>query len=76
MNEIIAIRVSKRLKYEIKELDISADELRNSLDKLVKQKKLEKLVKEIGIFRKKMEKKTGMTGSAAESIRWDREHGH
>ncbi len=76
MSDVIAIRVSRHLKQEIKELDISSDELRDSLDKLVKQKKLGKLVKEIGIFRRRMEKKTGMTESAAESIRWDREHGH
>jgi uncharacterized protein YlzI (FlbEa/FlbD family) len=76
MNDVIAIRVPRHLKHEIEELNINPDELRDSLDKLVKQKKLEKLMDKIDAFRRKMGKKTGDTGSAAKSIRWDREHGH
>lgn len=76
MNDVIAIRVPKHLKHEIEELNINPDELRESLDNLVKQKKLKKVIKEISAFRKKMAAKTGDTGSAAESIRWDREHEH
>ncbi len=74
--EVVAIRVPKRLKDELKELEISPSELRAQIAKLVKQKKLKGVLDEIDRFRRKIAKSSGVTAPSAESIRWDREHGH
>ena len=77
MSDVIAIRVPKKLKEEIQELNIDfADDVRECLERKVKAQKLKQLMKEIDAFRNELGKKTGITESAADSIREDRDHGH
>lgn len=77
MSDVIAVRVSKELKAELDELDIDyADEVRKHLERKVKERKFKKALNEIKKFREHLRKKTGVTSASAESIRWDREHGH
>jgi hypothetical protein len=77
MSEVIGIRVPKKLKEELQELDVNyADEVRACLEKIVKQKKLEKTIEEINEFRNKLDEKTGTTRSGADIIREDRDSGH
>jgi len=77
MSDVIAIRIPKKLKAELQELDLDyADEIRTHLERMVKSTKLRKLMKGADEFRNKLSKKTGMTASSADLIREDREHGH
>jgi hypothetical protein len=77
MSDVIGIRVPKRLKEELQELDLDyAEEVRACLEKMVKIKKLKKALEEADEFRNNLQKKTGLTSSSAEFIREDREHGH
>jgi hypothetical protein len=77
MSDVIAIRITKKLKNELQELNLDyADEVRAHLEKMVKSTKLRKQMKDIDEFRNKLEKKTGITASSADIIREDREHGH
>jgi hypothetical protein len=77
MSEVIGIRVPKKLKEELQELNLDyADEVRACLERMVKQKKLQKALEEADEFRTNLQKRTGLTSSSAEFIREDREHGH
>ena len=77
MSDVIAVRVPKKLKEELQELDLDyAEEMRMCLERLVKRKKLKKALKEVDKFRDNLSKKTGMTTPSAEIIREDREHAH
>jgi hypothetical protein len=77
MSDVIAIRVPKKLKKELQELNPNyAEDLRAYIEKEVKKKKLKKKIEEINKFRNELAKKTGITASSAEIIREDRDHGH
>jgi hypothetical protein len=77
MSDVIAIRVPKKLKKELQELNPNyAEDLRVYIEKEVKKKKLKKKIEEVNRFREELGKKTGVTASAAEIIREDRDHGH
>ena len=77
MSDVIAIRVSKKLKDEIRELNMDyADDVRECLEKKVKAEKLKRTMKEIDEFRRELGKKTGITTPSADIIREDRDHGH
>jgi hypothetical protein len=77
MSDVIGIRVPKRLKAELQDLDLDyAEEVRACLERMVKIKKLKKALEEADEFRNNLQKKTGLTSSSAEFIREDREHGH
>jgi hypothetical protein len=77
MSDVIAIRVPKKLKEELQELNMDyADEVRECLERKVKAEKLKLVMKEIDTFRIELGKKTGITVSSADIIREDRDHGH
>jgi len=77
MSDVIAIRIPKQLKEELQELNLDyAEEVRACLEKMVKMKKLKKTRKQIDEFRNNLYKKTGLTSSAADIIREDRERAH
>jgi hypothetical protein len=77
MSEVIAIRVPKKLKDELQELNMDyADDVRTCLERKVKAEKLKRIMKEIDAFRNELGKKTGITVSSADIIREDRDHGH
>jgi len=77
MSDVIAVRVPKKLKDELQELNIDyAEEIRAHLEAVVKKKKLKKAMKDVDRFRNKLGEKTGMTASSADIIREDREHAH
>jgi hypothetical protein len=77
MSDIIAIRVPKKLKKELQELNPNyAEDLRAYIEKEVKKKKLKKTMEEVNKFRNELGKKTGVTASSADIIREDRDHGH
>ena len=77
MSDVIAIRVPKKLKKELQELNMDyAEDVRECLEKKVKTEKLKRIMKEIDEFRNNLSKKTGVTESSADSIREDREHDH
>ena len=77
MSDVIAVRVPKRLKKELQELNMDyADAVRKCLERKVKAEKLKNLMKEIDTFRSELAKKTGTTASSADIIREDRDHGH
>jgi hypothetical protein len=77
MSEVIGIRVPKKLKEELQELNVDyAEEVRSCLEKMVKQKKIEKILKKANKHREELRKKYGEMPSSVDFIRWDREHGH
>jgi hypothetical protein len=77
MSDVIAVRVPKKLKEELQELNMDfADDVRECLERKVKTEKLKRVMKEIDAFRIELGKKTGTTESSAEIIREDRDHGH
>ena len=77
MSDVIAIRVPKKLKDELKELNMDyADDIRECLERKVKAEKLKRTIKEIDAFRNELGQKTGITESSADIIREDRDHGH
>jgi len=77
MSDVIAIRVSKKLKEELQELKMDyADDVRECLERKVKAEKLKRVMKEVDAFRNELSKKTGVTESSADIIRKDRDHGH
>ena len=77
MSDVIAVRVPKKLKEELQELNLDyAEDVRECLEKKVKAEKLKKFLKETETFRINLNKKTGLTTSSADSIREDRNHGH
>jgi seryl-tRNA synthetase len=77
MSDVIAIRISKKLKAEVQELNLEyAEEVRACLERMVKRKKLKKAMEEAEKFRNALSKKIGVTMSSADIIREDREHAH
>ena len=77
MSDVIAVRVPKRLKEELQELNMDyADAVRECLERKVKAEKLKRVMKEIDAFRTDLAKKTGITESSAEIIREDRDLGY
>ena len=77
MSEVIGVRVPKKLKEELKELNLDyANEVRACLEKMVKRKKMEKVLEEVDNHREELRKKYGEMPSSVDFIRWDREHGH
>lgn len=77
MSDVIAIRVSKKLKEELRELDFDyVEEVRECLERMVKKKKLKQVMREVDKFRNELTKRTGATIPSADTIRQDREHGH
>jgi arsenate reductase-like glutaredoxin family protein len=77
MSDVIAIRVPKKLKDELQELNLDyAEDIREYLERKVKAEKLKQVIKEIDAFRNELGKKTGITESSADIIREDRDHGH
>ena len=58
MSDVIAVRVPKKLKDELKELNIDyATETRSHLEAVVKKAKLRKAMKDVDRFRNKLGKK-------------------
>ncbi len=77
MSDVIAIRVPKKLKDQLQELNIDyAPEVRDCLERILKKKKLKELMKQLDKSRNELYKKTGVTNPSAEIIREDREHAH
>ena len=77
MSDVIGIRVPKKLKEELQELNLDyAEEVRACLERMVKQKKLKKTLEQINEHRNKLYKKTGLTPSSADIIREDRDRDH
>lgn len=77
MSDVIAVRVSKKLKDELQELNIDyAEETRAHLEAVVKKKKLRKVMKDVVRFRNKLSERTGITASSVDIVREDREHAH
>ena len=77
MSDVIAVRVPKKLKEELQELNLDyADDIRECLERKIKAEKLKRVMKEIDEFRREIGKKTGITVSSADIIREDRDHGH
>jgi len=77
MSDVIAIRVSKKLKDELQELNLDyAEEVRMYLEKVVRQKKLKKAMREVNNLRNELSQKIGTTEPSADIIRQDREHAH
>jgi hypothetical protein len=75
MSDVIAVRVPKKLKDELQELNLDyAQEVRECLERMVKRKKLKQLMKQVDKFRNELYKKTGVTTPSADIIREDREH--
>ncbi len=77
MSDVIAIRVPKKLKEELQELNVNyAEDIREYLERRVKAEKLKQVIKEIDAFRNELGKKTGITKSSEDIIREDRDYGH
>ena len=75
MSDVIAVRVSKKLKDELQELNLDyAEEVRDCLERMVKRKKLKQLMRQVDSSRNELYKKTGLTTPSADIIREDREH--
>jgi len=75
MSDVIAVRVPKKLKDELQELNLDyAPEVRDCLERMVKRKKLKQLMRQVDRFRNDLYKKAGVTTSSADIIRLDREH--
>ena len=69
MSDVIAVRVPKKLKDELQELNMEyADDVRECLERKVKAEKLKRLMKDIDEFRNEIAKKTGITASSADII--------
>jgi predicted metal-binding transcription factor (methanogenesis marker protein 9) len=76
MSDVIGVRVPKKLKEEIQELNLDyAEEVRACLEKIVKKRKMKKALEDADEFRENLQKRTGLTSSSAEFIREDRERG-
>lgn len=77
MSEVLGIRVPKKLKEELQDLDLDyAEEVRSCLERMVKMKKLKEAKKHVDEFRNKLYDKTGLTSPAADIIRENRERAH
>jgi hypothetical protein len=77
MSEVIGIRVPRKLKKELQELNIDySEEVRSCLEAIVKRKKLKQVMRQVDKFRNDQIKKAGVTTPSADIIREDREHTH
>jgi len=77
MSAVIAVRVTKKLKDELQELNLDyAPEVRGCLERMVKKRKLKELMTQVDRSRNELYKKTGVTTPSADIIREDREHAH
>jgi predicted translin family RNA/ssDNA-binding protein len=77
MTDVIGIRVSKKLKEELKKFNVEyANEVKTFLERILKQKKLLKFLEEADSYREEIQEKYGVMPSSADFIRWDRDHGH
>jgi arsenate reductase-like glutaredoxin family protein len=77
MSDVIAVRVTKKLKDELQELNLDyAPEVRDCLERMVKKRKLKELMKQVDSSRNELYKKTGVTTLSADIIREDRDHAH
>jgi len=77
MSDVIAVRIPKKLKDELQELNLDyAEDVRAHLEKMVKKEKLKKKLEEVQKFRNELGRKTGLTASSADTIRGDRECAH
>jgi hypothetical protein len=77
MSDVIGVRVSKKLKEDLQELNIDyAEEIRACLEAVVKKKKLQQVMEQIEGFRNELSKKAAVTTPSADIIREDREHAH
>jgi seryl-tRNA synthetase len=77
MSDVIAVRVSKKLKADVQELNLDyAEEVRACLERMVKRKKLKKAMEDVDKFRNTLSQKIGVTMSSADIIREDRDHAH
>jgi arsenate reductase-like glutaredoxin family protein len=77
MSDVIAVRVTKKLKDELQELNLDyAPEVRDCLERMVKKRKLKELMRQIDSSRNELYNKTGVTTPSADIIREDREHAH
>ena len=77
MSDVIAIRVPKKLKDDLQELNVDyADDIREYLGRMVKKEKLKQVMKEVETFRNELGKKTGITASSADIIRENRDYVH
>jgi len=77
MSDVIAIRVTKKLKEQLQELNIDyAPEVRDCLERILKKKKLKELLKQVDSSRNELYQKTGLTTPSTDIIREDREHAH
>jgi seryl-tRNA synthetase len=77
MSDVIAIRVSKKLKEDLQQLNLDyAEDVRTYLERMVKKKKLKQKLEEAEKFRNELSKKTGLTAPSADIIRGDRERAH
>ena len=75
MSDVIAVRVSKKLKDELQELNLDyAEEVRDCLERMVKRKKLKQLMRQVDSSRNELYKKAGVTTPSADIIRENREH--
>ncbi len=75
--EVIAIRISKELKGQLKESDIDyAEEVRKHLQLMMNSDKIKNTMKDVNDFRRKLGKRVGITSSSVDIIRGDREHVH
>jgi hypothetical protein len=60
LSAVIAVRMPKKLKKELQELNIDCvDDVRECLERKVKTEKLKRVMKEIDTFRIELCKKTG-----------------
>lgn len=77
MSDVIAIRVPKKLKEDLQQLNLDyAEDIRRYLERMVKKKKLKKKLEEVEKFRNDLSKKIGLTAPSADIIRGDRERAH
>jgi ABC-type Zn uptake system ZnuABC Zn-binding protein ZnuA len=77
MSDVIAIRVPKKLKKELQELNPDyAEDVRAYLEQMVKKKKLKQALADATRFRNELYGKTGNTRPAADIIREDRDYDH
>jgi arsenate reductase-like glutaredoxin family protein len=77
MSDVIAIRVPKKLKEQLQELNIDyAPEVRDCLERILKKKKLKELLRRVDSSRNELYKKTGLTTSSEDIIRDDRDNAH
>ena len=77
MSEVIGIRVPKKLKKELQELNINySQEARSCLEAIVRKKKLTQAIAQIDKFRVELNKRTGTTTPSADIVREDRKNVH